>query len=334
MWESLGLEQCDEVVYRHYIARPGSTAGEVSCATGLQESIVNSSRARLIDLGLLRLEPPGDVRPVPNGLATVTEMFRNDLDAEYARKRSELAQMESVLTRLTNDQILGGPNAGEPQVDRVPSLDAMAVRIAELMCHARTEVAWVDPSSSISWKARTDLTVPSEVNAAQRGVDVRVICPPPRMSDASRHRWMDSRRNSPVRTRVMSTSHMELLIFDRRIAILADYRSNSDQNALLVREALLVYVLHRVFEMWWVQATDLGSFADADEPAMCEVNGEERVILRMLSDGDKDETVAKKLGISVRTVRRKVSDVMRRMPADSRFQAGVRAAHQGWLLGN
>lgn len=331
MWELLGLEQCDESVYRHYIGRPGSTSGEVSYATGLRESVVESSRARLIDLGLLRPESPGELRAVPNGPATLVEMFRNDLDAEYARKRSDLAQLESELTRLTSAQLLCGPNEGDPQVDRVPSLDAMTLRITELMCHVRTEVAWVDPASRMPGKARADPAVPSEINAAQRGVDVRVICPPPRLSESSRHRWVDSRRNSLVRTRVMSTPDMELLIFDRRIAVLGDYRRNGDQNALLIRDRLLVYALCRIFETWWVQATDLGSFVDADEPALSEVNGEERVILRMLSDGDKDETVAKKLGISVRTVRRKVSDVMRRMPAGSRFQAGVRAAHQGWL---
>lgn len=332
MWELLGLDQSDESVYRYYIERPVSTLAEISCATGLRESVVESSRARLIDLGLLRLEPSGELRAVPNGPAMVIEMSRNDLDAEYARKRSDLAQMECELTRLTNAQILGASNEREPQVDRVPSFDAMTVRIAELMCHVRAEVAWVDPASSMPGKARADPGVPSENNAAQRGVDVRVICPPPRLSDSSGHRWVDSRRNSLVRTRVMPTPDMELLIFDRRVAMLGDYRRNGDHSALLVRDTLLVYALYRVFETWWAQATDLGSFVDSDDAAVSELNGEERVILRMLSDGDKDEAVARKLGISVRTVRRKISDIMRRMPASSRFQAGVRAAHQGWLL--
>ena len=38
-----------------------------------------------------------------------------------------------------------------------------------------------------------------------------------------------------------------------------------------------------------------------------------------------------KLGLSLRTVRRRVADLMTELGADSRFQAGVEAARRGWL---
>lgn len=89
----------------------------------------------------------------------------------------------------------------------------------------------------------------------------------------------------------------------------------------------------RVFEAWWAQATDLRPVhTHAGQSAVSEVNSEEKLILRMLGDGYKDETIAKKLGISVRTVRRKISCVLQRMSAESRFQAGVQAAQRGWIL--
>ncbi len=332
MWDLIGLAQCDESVYRYYIGRPGSTSEEISRATGLQQSVVDSSRVRLIDLGLLRLEPSGDVWAVPNGPAMVMEMVRNDLHAEYARKRSDLAQIESELTRLTNAQILAASSEQGPHVDWVPSSDAMAMRVTELMCHARTEVAWVDPGSVMPWKAQLERAVPAEVRAAQRGVDVRVICPW-QPSGTVRQRPEDTDRGSPIRKRVMSTPEIELLIFDRRIAMLAGGRWNGGQNALLVREKLLVHMLYRVFEAWWAQATDLRPVhTHAGQSAVSEVNSEEKLILRMLGDGYKDETIAKKLGISVRTVRRKISCVLQRMSAESRFQAGVQAAQRGWIL--
>ena len=43
----------------------------------------------------------------------------------------------------------------------------------------------------------------------------------------------------------------------------------------------------------------------------------------MNGEGLKDEAVAKKLGVSVRTVRRKIYELQQRLGADSRFQAGV-----------
>jgi DNA-binding NarL/FixJ family response regulator len=56
-----------------------------------------------------------------------------------------------------------------------------------------------------------------------------------------------------------------------------------------------------------------------------------RSILASLGEGVKDEVAARKLGLSVRTYRRHVAEIMRDMRATSRFQAGVRAAELGLL---
>ncbi|RFU41226.1 LuxR family transcriptional regulator [Actinomadura logoneensis] len=55
-------------------------------------------------------------------------------------------------------------------------------------------------------------------------------------------------------------------------------------------------------------------------------------ILMMLANGDKDETIARRLGMSVRTCRRHVASIMAELNAASRFQAGLLAA-RGGLLG-
>src|SRR5262249_39236270 len=60
-------------------------------------------------------------------------------------------------------------------------------------------------------------------------------------------------------------------------------------------------------------------------------NEQERTLLRLLSLGAKDEAAARHLGVSVRTIRRMVADLMRRLDAKSRFQAGILAAQKGWL---
>jgi DNA-binding CsgD family transcriptional regulator len=332
MWQLLGLEDDDESVYRLHIARPAVSAEEASRATGLSEEVINLSRNRLIALGLLRLEPSGDIRAVPSGPRSLIERRQNELDAERARKRSDLAQLESELTRLIDDEILASPAAQAPKIDRIPSVDAAAVRITELICNARVEVARLDPGTSRPWKSRADPAILSETKASKRGVAVRAICSPSQLQDPLLRRAMECQLRADIRMRVMSTPDIQLLIVDRSVAVIADHRRTGGRDALLVRDGLLVHVLHKIFETWWVQATDLGFFlSDSDASRPGEVNGEERVMLRLLGEGYKDETVAKKLGISVRTVRRKVSDVMRRMPAASRFQAGVLAGRRGWI---
>lgn len=52
---------------------------------------------------------------------------------------------------------------------------------------------------------------------------------------------------------------------------------------------------------------------------------------RLLAAGSTDEVVARSLGFSVRTARRIIADLMGRLQASSRFQAGAQAVAQGWL---
>jgi hypothetical protein len=54
-------------------------------------------------------------------------------------------------------------------------------------------------------------------------------------------------------------------------------------------------------------------------------------VLDALASGRKDEVAARQLGLSVRSLRRRVAQLMARLGAASRFEAGVRAAERGWV---
>ncbi|HEV7963709.1 MAG TPA: helix-turn-helix transcriptional regulator [Actinoplanes sp.] len=61
------------------------------------------------------------------------------------------------------------------------------------------------------------------------------------------------------------------------------------------------------------------------------LSGSDRTLLRLLALGVTDEAAARRMGVSVRTIRRHVSQLLDRLDAVSRFQAGVQAAQRGWL---
>ncbi len=79
--------------------------------------------------------------------------------------------------------------------------------------------------------------------------------------------------------------------------------------------------------------------ACGSRPARCPASGQERgdrpelndFVLRELAHGARDEEIARSLGISLRTVRRRVAVMMTELGVDSRFQAGVEAVRRGWL---
>ena len=56
-----------------------------------------------------------------------------------------------------------------------------------------------------------------------------------------------------------------------------------------------------------------------------------RLLLDQLARGAKDEQIARTLGLSLRTVRRRVAELLDDLEASSRFQAGVEAVRRGWI---
>ncbi|SCD54243.1 regulatory protein, luxR family, partial [Streptomyces sp. di50b] len=58
---------------------------------------------------------------------------------------------------------------------------------------------------------------------------------------------------------------------------------------------------------------------------------QEHKLLQLLATGLTDEAVARTLGIGVRTERRMTAELMERLGASSRFEAGVQAARRQWI---
>lgn len=65
-----------------------------------------------------------------------------------------------------------------------------------------------------------------------------------------------------------------------------------------------------------------------------ELTPDQRALLAALARGGRDEIVARRLGVSTRTFRRRLAELMRQLGATSRFQAGAKAAHARLLPPN
>ncbi|MET9917459.1 helix-turn-helix transcriptional regulator [Streptomyces sp. NPDC006435] len=118
-----------------------------------------------------------------------------------------------------------------------------------------------------------------------------------------------------------------LIVFDREVAFIP-VRDDS-WGAVVIREPSTVAYLCEIFEQAWDRATP---FADAASQGLEEVSREiHETIVRLLAAGLKDEAIARRLGMSLRTARRHIADIMDELGAASRFQAGAQAAAQGLL---
>ncbi|WP_262387203.1 LuxR C-terminal-related transcriptional regulator [Streptomyces sp. TRM49041] len=134
------------------------------------------------------------------------------------------------------------------------------------------------------------------------------------------------------------TLPLRLIVVDGSLAIVPAPRTEDGEiAAVILHSDALVGVFREIFDHCWAGASVLSETAaalDSSAPAAdggWEPTGRHREVLRMLGGGLTDEAMARKLGISERTVRRLVSDLTERLGAASRFQAGVAAVRLGWL---
>ena len=67
------------------------------------------------------------------------------------------------------------------------------------------------------------------------------------------------------------------------------------------------------------------------ERTFSEPTQDELALLSLLARGLTDEVIAQKLGLTGRTLRRRLRSAMDKLDASSRFEAGFKLASSGWL---
>ncbi|WP_225796076.1 helix-turn-helix transcriptional regulator [Streptomyces aculeolatus] len=296
---------------------------------------MEQAMTRLVRLRLLRPgDRPGWFLPVDpeQVVARLTEMRLREMYQEIQR----LTQSRHVLTTLRAESAApaGGGRAGayggEHGVEEIDRREDLINRVEELVFFAREEIVSVEPGFHLI----TDEVLKRravEWRALKRGVRRRLVLP----ADTLRHpRVTEYVRELLARggeVRVVEEISDQLSVYDGRVALMPKDPKNVDEGALMVRGRGLVSTLSGLFEKVWEQAEDVSvELREAAEPAP-ELSEAERRVLRMMCEVGKDETGARDLGVSVRTYRRHIADVLRVLGASTRAQAALLARERGWV---
>ncbi|GAQ72708.1 hypothetical protein T45_04463 [Streptomyces turgidiscabies] len=139
-----------------------------------------------------------------------------------------------------------------------------------------------------------------------------------------------------MRVRIAAAPLPQGTVFiDRRTMILtgpssspasASPRDHGHRTYTMSVEPALVSGAYALFEAAWEAATDLAVFFRPERP---QIGTQARTVLSALGSGATDTTAARELGMSLRTYRRRVAELLVTLGADSRFQAGLRAGELG-----
>jgi DNA-binding CsgD family transcriptional regulator len=326
MLGTLGLDAISEAVYRSLLAHPQDDVPELVARLGQSEQDVRQALATLVELALLRPshDREGTFRAVSPQVGMELLMARQQ--AELAAQQSRVEASRVAAAQLIAEYADLWVSESRPGVEHLTGLDEIRDRLSLLTSEVRCEVMTFAPGGSHT-EADIAAAKPLDEDLLERGVRMRTI-------------YLDSIRNSPAtvdfvswlasqggQVRTVPTLPIRMIIVDRAKAVIPAGADSTAGAVVLTGHGTLT-ALCALFENVWASARPLGEATVRDPLGL---SAQEATAIRLLGQGFTDEAIGKRLGISTRTARRLASDLMQRLGARSRFEAGVRAVQQGWL---
>lgn len=313
-------------LYRYALTKQVVTAGKLIAALDLPPETVRDGLAGMVDLGLLRRVEGGDgwyaaTNPdeAPEGTVGPLEraMWQQRADIERARKR--LSALAPLRGRQARERT-------KSPSERIEDLGDVRGLIAGLAASCEEEVLTSQPGGGRR-EAVLEEAVGRDEQMLRRGVRMRTLYQHTARFSPGTRAYVERVTRLGADVRTLDDRIMRLLVFDRKVAVIS-VRDNSN-GAMIVYDPDAVHFLVNAFELAWSSAQPFPLNWDNGE--LAEIGEELKLkIFRLLSEGLTDQVIAKRMGMSVRTCRRHIAEVMSRLEAETRFRAGYLLGSRGW----
>jgi predicted transcriptional regulator len=322
MLEAAGLGAAEESAYLALVRRGPATEAELAARAGLSAARTRRAVATLQREGLVHRTPPPHhlVVPVPPDLA---------VDHLISRRHEELERVREAAQRLAAEAMAPpAPRRVREMIEIVPSRSAVVHAFEQVQRAARQEmrVLAAPPYAGNVAVNRTQLDREAAGVVYRTVYGIKAIEVPDAMTVLAAH------LRAGEQARLAPDVPIKLAIADRALALLPlAWTAAAQDAAVLVHPSGLLDALVALFESVWVQAVPL-AFDEEDGTAIpVDISEDDRKLLALLAAGLTDEAAGARLGMSRRTVVRRVQHLMAVCDARSRLQLGWRARDRGWL---
>lgn len=305
----LGLAETDLEFYRAVLGRGALPLAELAALAGLPELDAADRLRRLLAAGMVTGTATDPVRYRARHPETVFGERLVPMQTALAKARAAAAELAA----------LAGSRTGESALEWVVGADRIGDRIADLADEAQVGVAVLAlPELPLLCPQATRPGLQVRTIWPDRPDVVETLMPPPR----------GPRPAGTVRA-ASAPPPCGLLLVDDRVALVVSEPAEPAAEAVVHRHPGTVAAFVALFEMVWRSARPV--WPPPDPACGEELTEPERALLGMLHLGLTDAAVANRLAVSVRTVGRRLEELMARLDARTRFQAGVEAARRGWV---
>jgi DNA-binding CsgD family transcriptional regulator len=272
--------------------------------------------ARAVMLATLRVSGRPTRWTAVSPTAALAALVRN-AHADLGRVTDTAAELEAVYRALGE---AARPGEG---VELLTSADELGRWFARLQQEATEEIMSLDRPPYVLAHGN-----PLEHTLLGRGLRYRTIYAPEAFEIPGNLDDVTSLSQAGEEARVLAGLPLKMAVADRRIALLPLHLDPPITRSVVIRGTTLVDALVTLFERLWPQAVPLTAAGPEESDPL---DAEDRRILHLLLSGLKDETIARQLGISTRSLRRRMRVLLDELGAENRFQAGVQAVRRGWV---
>ncbi|MFI8219895.1 helix-turn-helix domain-containing protein [Streptomyces sp. NPDC085932] len=314
--QALGLSAAAERTYLDLVECGECVVSELASRMDVPSHDVASVLEELHTIGLVERRDAETVLPLPPRLAMEALAERRSREAAAARDSAEiLSQVWSRSFGERSDfELLPSHQAGRRVLDSVQRLARERVRAMTL--------------GNLSTEGHK--IVDGLFDALARGVEYQVIYGARVLHDQQALRMVQQCVDAGEEARVFAHVPMNITLVDDRWALVAARAplvGRPHVAAVVVHDSPFLTGLAGVFDAFWRMAVPItaADAADRDAPART------KQLLTYLSAGLTDEAIARELGVSERTIARRISRLQELLGAQTRFQLGLQASRQGWL---
>lgn len=321
MLEGVGVSPLQERVYLALVDRPWSTPTAIEEALGLHADELLDCLASMEALGLVSrtTDDPPRLIPAPPDVA---------VEALVARQREAVERARSGAAALMGRYLVEPRmDGGDGLVEIMQGRDAVRQRFHQLRAGATEELLLLD---------KPPYAIPHQDSDTQRslldkGVEVRTIYEQQALDCPEIVAHIRELGRGGEQARLVATLPLKLAIADRRVALVP---LTSDQPSMvasaLVHSCGLLDALIELFEVLWDRAAPLR----LHQPAAGDnggVSARDHELLALMVAGMKDEDIAAHLDVTVRTIGRRVAQLMHAVGARTRFQLGWHVGRRDWV---
>ncbi len=248
-------------------------------------------------------------------LVTLREVFARE-ERRFDDRRRDMAQMRNAILQLAaspSSVTREGPVWEPVAADVAPPLIRHLVASTTTMIRSSIVQLEVGPGSE------ADTIADARTRLARGDYQLRTLYPQSVMDDAGGRAYLASWAEVGEQQRLSLEPPSDFAVFGMHAVMAVAGWGDAHADYVLIREPMVIQAFAALFDYAFEKGLPV--------PREGRVVDDE--FLRLMARGVKDESIARYLGVSLRTVRRRVSRLMEEYAVETRFQLGAAMAREG-----